>query len=574
MHRADGSRDADAGRSADGHHAPHAVRDRRRRRPPRRLRRQGHRRRAGRRGVRAACTSGTAGRSSCCGPGCRPTSSSPRSSSACWPPASSGCRSGRRRSRSCIGTGLGVVHPRRAVRPRPGATACRRWCSRGSPFGWFGNALPAGLNAVIAGIGWFAVNSVSGALALNSLTGMPSWLCLLIVVVAPDRDRLLRPQPGADLRAVRRPGARRSSSRSPASMTFVKADYGGAGQRRGPRRLPAHRRRDLRLRRRLEPLRRRLHPLPAADTSKRAHRPVRRARRLRLLHGAGAGRRGLDQHRDRQGPQPDDGVHLAPRHRASATSPCWPSRSARSRRTRSTSTPGALSFTAMGFQPAAQGGPGDHRRGLRRARPDRGAAWASRTSRKYENFLLVISYWIGPWLGVLLRRLVAAPRRTGSTASSSTGKHRPCAGWVAMLVGDGASRSGCSPTRRSTPAWSPRHVPEHRRHRLLRRLPDRRRRSTRRSSRCSAGGSRRTPSWSRRTGRGDPVARADRRGRPASSAGRSAAEPTADHQSASSGGSRTSIRSPGPRHDDLRAARARRPRARAAPARPSGGTPG
>src|SRR3954471_8071065 len=38
------------------------------------------------------------------------------------------------------------------------------------PFGWFGNALPAGLNAVIAGIGWFAVNSVSGALALNSLT--------------------------------------------------------------------------------------------------------------------------------------------------------------------------------------------------------------------------------------------------------------------------------------------------------------------------------------------------------------------------------------------------------------------
>ena len=35
------------------------------------------------------------------------------------------------------------------------------------PFGWFGNALPAGLNAVIAGIGWFAVNSVSGALALE-----------------------------------------------------------------------------------------------------------------------------------------------------------------------------------------------------------------------------------------------------------------------------------------------------------------------------------------------------------------------------------------------------------------------
>jgi NCS1 nucleoside transporter family len=51
------------------------------------------------------------------------------------------------------------------------------------PFGWFGNVLPAGLNAVIAGIGWFAVNSVSGAFALNSLTGLPKWLCLVIIVV-------------------------------------------------------------------------------------------------------------------------------------------------------------------------------------------------------------------------------------------------------------------------------------------------------------------------------------------------------------------------------------------------------
>src|SRR3954452_19115406 len=42
-------------------------------------------------------------------------------------------------------------------------------------FGWFGNVLPAGLNAIIAGIGWFAVNSVSGALALNALTSLPKW---------------------------------------------------------------------------------------------------------------------------------------------------------------------------------------------------------------------------------------------------------------------------------------------------------------------------------------------------------------------------------------------------------------
>jgi NCS1 family nucleobase:cation symporter-1 len=50
-------------------------------------------------------------------------------------------------------------------------------------FGYWGNALPAGINAVVAGVGWFAVNSVSGALALNSLTHMPEVLCLLIVVV-------------------------------------------------------------------------------------------------------------------------------------------------------------------------------------------------------------------------------------------------------------------------------------------------------------------------------------------------------------------------------------------------------
>jgi nucleobase:cation symporter-1, NCS1 family len=50
-------------------------------------------------------------------------------------------------------------------------------------FGFVGNALPAGLNAVTAGIGWFAVNSVSGAFALAALTGMPKVLSLLIVVL-------------------------------------------------------------------------------------------------------------------------------------------------------------------------------------------------------------------------------------------------------------------------------------------------------------------------------------------------------------------------------------------------------
>jgi NCS1 nucleoside transporter family len=51
-----------------------------------------------------------------------------------------------------------------------------------SGFGFLGNILPAGLNAVVAGIGWFAVNSVSGALALHALSHLPKGLCLIIVV--------------------------------------------------------------------------------------------------------------------------------------------------------------------------------------------------------------------------------------------------------------------------------------------------------------------------------------------------------------------------------------------------------
>jgi NCS1 nucleoside transporter family len=51
-------------------------------------------------------------------------------------------------------------------------------------FGYWGNALPAGINAVIAGIGWFAVNSVSGAFALNTLLHLNKYICLVIIVAA------------------------------------------------------------------------------------------------------------------------------------------------------------------------------------------------------------------------------------------------------------------------------------------------------------------------------------------------------------------------------------------------------
>ncbi len=50
-------------------------------------------------------------------------------------------------------------------------------------FGFLGNIFPAGVNAVVAGIGWFAVNSVSGAFALNALLGWNTKICLVIIVV-------------------------------------------------------------------------------------------------------------------------------------------------------------------------------------------------------------------------------------------------------------------------------------------------------------------------------------------------------------------------------------------------------
>ena len=51
-------------------------------------------------------------------------------------------------------------------------------------FGKWGNLIPAGLSTLVAGIGWFAVNSVSGALALNALTNIPVGGALGIVVLA------------------------------------------------------------------------------------------------------------------------------------------------------------------------------------------------------------------------------------------------------------------------------------------------------------------------------------------------------------------------------------------------------
>ena len=80
-----------------------------------------------------------------------------------------------------IGTGLGSIAQGILSTSGPRYGVPQMVLSRRG-FGYWGNALPAGINSVVAGIGWFAVNSVSGALALNALTHLPEVLCLLIVV--------------------------------------------------------------------------------------------------------------------------------------------------------------------------------------------------------------------------------------------------------------------------------------------------------------------------------------------------------------------------------------------------------
>src|SRR5258708_40268531 len=57
----------------------------------------------------------------------------------------------------------------------------------GGPFGFLGNILPAALNGLTASFGWFIVNSVSGAFAIQSLFpsfNFPFWLAFLVIVVA------------------------------------------------------------------------------------------------------------------------------------------------------------------------------------------------------------------------------------------------------------------------------------------------------------------------------------------------------------------------------------------------------
>jgi nucleobase:cation symporter-1, NCS1 family len=51
------------------------------------------------------------------------------------------------------------------------------------PFGFRGNAVPAVLMSITAGVGWFATNSVSGAFALSTLFGFGPLIGLVVIVL-------------------------------------------------------------------------------------------------------------------------------------------------------------------------------------------------------------------------------------------------------------------------------------------------------------------------------------------------------------------------------------------------------
>ena len=152
-----------------------------------------------------------------------------------------------------VGTGLGALFHGILSARGPKAGVPQMIISR-IPFGYVGNILPAGLNALIAGVGWFAVNSVSGGFALATLTGLSAKVSLTIVVliqilVAFFGHNLLQLWERVAFpilavifvdRRVRRRRPRRHER--------------GAGRRRHGR-FPHRRRRDLRVRSGLEPVR-------------------------------------------------------------------------------------------------------------------------------------------------------------------------------------------------------------------------------------------------------------------------------------------------------------------------------
>ena len=328
-----------------------------------------------------------------------------------------------------IGTGLGSFSHAVLSARGPEYGVPQMVLSRIS-FGWFGNALPAGLNAVIAGIGWFAVNSVSGALALNSLTSMPSWLCLLIVVVAQiviafyghnlvqTFERYAAPVLGVIFAIA-------------CIMTFVKADYSGTGDKAFPGAFLLVVGATFGYAAGWNPYASDYTRYLPATTSKRstglyAGLGVFFSCLVLELAGAastsivtGKGLNPTTAFTSHLGTVVGDLTLLAIAIGAVAANAV-------------NIYSGALSFTAMGF-----------RLPLKAARAITAVVFGVlglivaflglKDVSKYENFLLVISYWIGPWLGVYFADQFLRRGRTVSGFLFDR-QHRPFAGWVSMLV--------------------------------------------------------------------------------------------------------------------------------------------
>ena len=82
-----------------------------------------------------------------------------------------------------LGTGLGAIahfllSARGPLHGVPQMVLAR------SAFGFKGNAVPAALMSITAGVGWFATNSVSGAFALSTLFGFGPLVGLIVIVAA------------------------------------------------------------------------------------------------------------------------------------------------------------------------------------------------------------------------------------------------------------------------------------------------------------------------------------------------------------------------------------------------------
>jgi NCS1 family nucleobase:cation symporter-1 len=298
-------------------------------------------------------------------------------------------------------------------------------------FGYRGNLLPSALMSVMAGFGWFAVNSVSGAFALNALTGVPTLACLVAIVAVQiavaalghDLVHLFERYAAVVLAVV---------FAVVAVVTFAKADYslvpaspGGTGgfllaaataygysvgwnpyATDYTRYLP-----------------------PGTGRSAGWAAGLGLFVSTSLLMLAGAASFSIPGSAN-ENPTAAFTGHL-PSVLGDVTLLCIALGAVCANILNVYS--GSMSFLAMGFERMAR-----HRAVVPLAFGvvGFGLAWAglSDAGHAYESFLLVIAYWIAPWLGVVLVDQWVRRGRDVQTAVHSTTFSNP-SGVVAMLVG-------------------------------------------------------------------------------------------------------------------------------------------